>query len=229
MAVGALDLGQALIVAFTGVVAVSTVIYAFLTWRLVSETRRMRRAQTEPRVSVHVELNETSGDGSRMDLMIQNVGQGPAEEIRFEFEGDPTYFGKGRPIDQLSVFKNGLPYLSPNQSFRIVLGWLYDEEFTRATQKPWDIRVRYKNVAGEEIPESTFSVDFSQFKGLIASGSPLYRIEKHLDSLRKDIHKLTEGSRELQVITQSIEEYREDQKERFRKIGEMLQRTDSDD
>ena len=229
MTVGALDLGQTLIVLFTGVVAVSTVFYAILTWKLVSETRRMRRAQTEPRVSVHVELNETSGDGRRMDLMIQNVGQGPAEDIQFGFEGDPTYFGKDRPIDQLLVIKNGLPYLSPNQSFRIVLGWLYGGDFARATQKPWRISTQYKNVVGEEMPKVTYLVDFSQFKDLIISGSPLHRIEKHLDSLRKDIHQLTEGSSEIQVITQGKEEYREEQKEMFRKARKKLRRTDSGD
>lgn len=36
-------------VAFSAVVAITTVVYAILTWRLVSETRKMRVAQTEPR------------------------------------------------------------------------------------------------------------------------------------------------------------------------------------
>lgn len=37
---------------FSGNVAVSTFIYAVLTWRLVSETKRLRVAQTDPMVSV---------------------------------------------------------------------------------------------------------------------------------------------------------------------------------
>ena len=36
-------------VAFSAVVAIATIVYAILTWRLVSETRKMRVAQTEPR------------------------------------------------------------------------------------------------------------------------------------------------------------------------------------
>jgi hypothetical protein len=35
---------------FSGVVAVSTFFYAILTWKLVSETRKMREAQTEPKI-----------------------------------------------------------------------------------------------------------------------------------------------------------------------------------
>ena len=56
-----------LIVAFTGVVALSTVVYAFLTWRLVSETRRMREVQTEPRVSVRVEPDHTGLPGYELN------------------------------------------------------------------------------------------------------------------------------------------------------------------
>lgn len=37
---------------FSWVFSFSTLVYAFLTWRLVSETKRLRVAQTEPIVSV---------------------------------------------------------------------------------------------------------------------------------------------------------------------------------
>jgi hypothetical protein len=39
---------------FSGVVAVSTLIYAILTWQLVSETRKTREAQTEPKIEVRI-------------------------------------------------------------------------------------------------------------------------------------------------------------------------------
>ena len=56
-----------------------------------------------------MELAETHG---AMELVVRNEGQGPAQNIRFGFEGDPTYFvdnGIGLPIDQVPVIKNGLP------------------------------------------------------------------------------------------------------------------------
>ncbi len=50
-------------------------------------------------------------------------------------------------------------------------------------------------------------IDFSQFAGLIIAGDyPLIRIEKHLDSLQKDVHHLTTGFHKLRVITQGKEE-----------------------
>ena len=110
-----MELGEILIIVFTGVVAGSTVAYAVLTWRLVAETRRLREAQTEPRVSMRLELAERVGHGG-IELLIRNEGQGPAQNIRFHFQGDPTYFighGQQQPIDQIPLIENGLPYLGP--------------------------------------------------------------------------------------------------------------------
>ena len=67
--------GEILIIWFTGVVAASTVVYAFLTWRLVSETRRMREVQTEPRISMSLALSDRFGSGG-LELVIRNEGQG---------------------------------------------------------------------------------------------------------------------------------------------------------
>ena len=85
-----MDVGQILMVVFTGVVAFSTGVYAVLTWRLVTETRRMREFQMEPRVCIRVEADRTGLLG--YELVIQNEGQGVAKNVRFGFEGDPTYF-----------------------------------------------------------------------------------------------------------------------------------------
>lgn len=46
------DNSGALSVIFTGVVTLATAVYAALTWQLVSETRRMRKVQTEPKLEI---------------------------------------------------------------------------------------------------------------------------------------------------------------------------------
>lgn len=133
-----MELGEVLIAVFTAVVALSTVAYVVLTWQLVSETRQLRRVQTEPRVSVRLELADRARHGA-MELVIRNEGQGPAQNIQFNFQGDPTYFtknGKRPPIDELPIIKGGLPYLGPEQSFRVFLGWLFGEDFDRANREP---------------------------------------------------------------------------------------------
>ena len=103
-----------IVVVCTVVVAVCTMISVFLTKLLVSETRRLREAQTDPRVSVQVEPHDAS---LGYQLVIRNEGQGPAMNVRFEFKGDPTYFrnswaGKAPPaVDQLPAIRDGLEYM----------------------------------------------------------------------------------------------------------------------
>ncbi len=204
-------MGEILIIVFTGVVAVSTGAYAYLTWKLVSETQKLRRAQTEPRVSVYAELNEQAGNG-RMDLVFENEGSGHAEDIKIGFEGDPTYFDGDRPIDQLPAIKNGLKHLGPYRRFRIILGWLFGEDYERAIQKPWIFNLEYKNAVGDSISEK-FVVDFSQFAGLILVDSPLVKIDRHLESIRKDVHHLLTGFNKPRIITQTVDDYRKEQEQ----------------
>ena len=42
-------------VLFSAIVAFSTMVYAYFTWRLVSETRRMRKIQTTPEVCAYIQ------------------------------------------------------------------------------------------------------------------------------------------------------------------------------
>ena len=205
-------MAEILIVIFTGVVALCTLLYCGLTGWLAWETRQMRRVQTEPRVSIRLEFNEQVGSGL-MDLVIRNEGQGLAEDIQFQFKGDPTYFDSERPIDMLPAIKNGLKHLSAGQSFRIHLGWLFGDQFTRAIEEPWVIDLCYKNATGKSVSDS-FVIDFSQFSELMLMGAaPLKNIEKHLQEIQKDIHFWTTGFYKLHVLTQTEEEYRKERAE----------------
>jgi len=197
---------------FSAVVAISTVIYAGLTWSLVRETRRMREVQTEPKISVFIEFNERTGYG--MDMVIRNDGQGSANNIKFKFQGDPTYFDKDRPIDQLPIIKKGLTYQAPNQTFRIFLGFLLGDAYDSAIQNPWSIDVVYESHSKQSYQDS-YTIDFSLFSGLMLEGaSPIYKIEKHLDALQRDVHHLSTGFNKIGVITQTKEEARQE-RERY--------------
>ncbi len=182
----------------------------------------MREIQTEPRVSVRLELAQGVGHGA-IELVVRNEGQGPATSVRFRMEGDPTYFvdnGIGKPIDEIPVIKNGLPYLGPDQNFRILLGWLFGDAFDRASQGPWVFHINYQNLSGNQ-REDTHTLDFSQFSGLIVGdGPPLAKIEKHLDSLRKEVGHMATGFHKLHVLTETKEELDRRQAEALRERRE---------
>lgn len=105
-------------VIFSAIVAFSTVIYAILTWKLVSETRKMRKVQTEPKVSVIIQPREEWINF--IDMIIQNIGLGPAYNIKFEVNPDFEY-AKGKFLSELGFMKNGLKYLAPNQKLQFFL------------------------------------------------------------------------------------------------------------
>ena len=211
-----MELGEILIMAFTFVVAVSTAVYAYLTWRLVSETRRMREVQTDPRVSIRVEADHTGRPG--YELVIQNYGQGVAKNVCFKFEGDPSYFrnswvGRSPPkIDELPVIRDGLDYLEPNQVYRFPLGTVSPEEYERAVENPWTFRTQYESLYGKRKTD-TYIVDFSQFRGMLFESNHLKEIAKHMEAVRQDLHRLTEGHARVQIVTQTREEFEQRREE----------------
>ena len=195
---------------FSGIVAASTVFYVLLTRRLVSETRQLRRVQTEPRVTVRIQPVQIGIPG--FDLVIQNEGQGPAKNVRLEFEGDSSYFrnswiGKKPPaVDQLPAIKQGLDYMATGYALIYQLGTVSPEEFERASLGPWRFNVSYENLAGEK-SSNTCVLDFSHFRGTMLTKDWLKEITGHLYTIRHDLSKLTNGRGKVQVVTQTLDHF----------------------
>ncbi|PKL57955.1 MAG: hypothetical protein CVV34_04830, partial [Methanomicrobiales archaeon HGW-Methanomicrobiales-5] len=103
---------------FTGVVAASTVVYAILTWKLVSETQKMREAQTEPKISVFVETHPKFF--LIKNLVIRNIGLGTAYNLKFSVFPDFKTYNCGM-LSEMTIIKNGIPHLPPNNSYNFTL------------------------------------------------------------------------------------------------------------
>ncbi len=150
-----------LLMIFSGIVALSTVVYAFLTWRLVGETKKVRLAQTEPMVSVTHHPNEKGGP--YIDLRIKNVGAGPALDITFEIEPEFEYL-QGKPLSELHLFRTGLKYLGPGDERRFFLTRLEEDRRAEA-EKLFEIRVSYRGTFGRQKTVG-FVIDLSEWHGI---------------------------------------------------------------
>ena len=196
-------MNELLIVIFTAVVAVSTVFYTGITGWLSWETRKMRTAQNQPRVSVQAEVDQDGHPG--YEFVIRNVGQGPAKDVRFDFSGDPSYFrksfvGNAPPqVDQLPAIRDGLDYMEAGYTLRFTLGTVTEEEFRRASQKPWIINVRYRNLIGKPI-RNTYVVDFSQLQGTFFRRNWIKETSKSLDSINKELSRWGTGFHKIHAI-----------------------------
>ena len=169
------------LVVFSGVVAVSTFVYAILTCRLVSETRRMRLAQTEPMVSVTYHPREEWINF--IDFRIKNVGAGPALDISLEVDPDFEYV-PDKLLSELNLFKNGLNYLGPGDELRFFLTSL-TENGAAKTETPFEIRVTYRGTIGKKKTDR-YVIDFSEFEGIMQLGKPpLHEIADSMKDLAR--------------------------------------------
>jgi hypothetical protein len=130
---------------FSGVVALSTLVYAILTWKLVSETSKMRKVQTEP--SLHVFIQPRDEHNEITDMFIQNTGMGVARNIKFEVLSDFMY-SKEYWLRDIHLFKNGLEALAPNQKIR-VFSTSYRDVKELNSKTYFEICIKYKNYEGK--------------------------------------------------------------------------------
>lgn len=173
---------------FSALVAFSTVIYAVLTWKLVSETIKLRKAQTEPKISIRIEPSEHSM--FYCDMIIENIGLGPAYNINFEMNPDIKDFD-GKPLSDLNIMKNGIRCLAPGTKRQFLLTQFSEEsKDDRKFRDSFGIKVIYKN-SQDEILDECFTIDFSEFLGLTTLGEhPMYSIAKSLKAIENKIQRL---------------------------------------
>lgn len=195
-------------VIFSGLVAFATVVYAILTWRLVSETKRMREAQTEPKISVTVQPREEWI--GLVDMIVQNIGLGPAYNIKFEIKPDYKKYD-GRLLSEYGFIKNGLKYFGPNQKLQFFLTSL-TEKFEEKIKNSFEIKVYYQNSIGK-LYEDVYVIDFSQFDGLNQLGKPpLHEISNNIKTIQQDIHLISTGFHRMKIRMYTKEDEEEEMK-----------------
>lgn len=211
----------ALTVLFTAVVTISTVIYSVLTGKLVSETKRMREVQTEPKIEVTIKSFDFAVHIVR--LHVRNIGLGPAINVRFNpkvLAGGPAAQQLLDEFTQSNFFKIGLNYFSPGQ-----------ERFSHYTQMTQGhdgkiesvlaIDISYESTTGVKYREQAM-IDMSELKGGYQLGTPnLYSIAKSLEKIQIDIAHITSGYKKINAQIYTAEDRQNEQEERRAFIEEV--------
>ncbi len=109
-----MTLESILTIIFSALVAISTVVYAFLTRRLVNETIKLRKAQTEPKISIRIEPSENCM--FYCDMIIENIGLGPAYDINFKLDTDIIDYHK-KSFRDIRILKDLKILLFSNKYF----------------------------------------------------------------------------------------------------------------
>ncbi len=206
---------------FTAVVALSTIVYAALTALLVFETRRMRRAQTDPKLAVFFEpIEEFVNFGH---LYVQNIGLGPAYDVSFKLEPEGSISGAQQLINDFSSTKfleRGVKYLGPGQKLRS--GYTaFTEGYEEKIKAILVVRLCYRSSTNRK-HEDEYRVDFSELEGAGRLGKPhLYSIAQSLEKIQRDIGHLSTGFEKLKVNVYDREDREEERAAREKQIGQM--------
>jgi len=224
------DNAGAIQVLFSALVTLATLVYAGLTWSLVRETRRMRRAQTDAKMAIGLDVREDAIN--LVELFVRNEGVGPAHDVRFEVAmvGSGGHAEILDSILSLGFISQGLAYFSPGQEIRSFLTSMAIEFESKIATKI-RVTIGYSTASGER-RRDLYILDFAVFKGRHQLGEPdLHSIAKSLKSLAKDVDHLASGWHKLQVITQDKAEYRREREAIFEERRATLdqEQTDSDD
>lgn len=113
---------------FSGIVAISTIVYSYLTNRLVKETKLSREFHLEAHMIAYLVNSETAPD--LVSLIVKNIGNGIAKNLRFKVIRDINYPNCNR-LSDIGIFNKELDFFPPNYEnkyFLLSLSENYEEK-----------------------------------------------------------------------------------------------------
>ena len=164
------------------ILVIITGVYAYLTRRQVLESKELREMTIRPALVVTAEIHEIHINF--INLRIENIGGGAARNIRLRTSRE-FMIGNDSSVNELGLFKRGIPLLGPGRSIETFLANVYK----LLQQEPLEVTAEYEDATGRKI-EETFLVDFAAFENLSRVGeAPLHTIAKSIEKLQKSIGK----------------------------------------
>lgn len=174
-------------VLFAGIVAFATIVYALLTRKLVTETEKLRKVETEPNIAIFLQPKERYIN--LIDLVIENIGNGPAYEMFFRL--NPDFKRSNGQFLSSYPFMKMIKYLAPHQKIQFYLDSAIDVLNDPKREKRFNVTAFYQDRNSQKYEES-FLLDFEGFKGMPSVGEPAdYKMAKEIENIKKILEKIT--------------------------------------
>jgi hypothetical protein len=213
----------ALTVIFTAVVTISTVAYAILTRSLVSETKKMREVQTEPRIEITLRPLDYAINIVR--LHVRNIGLGPATNVKFT--SNVTSGGEGAEkllgeFNKANFLKMGLKYFGPGHD--LYSGYTQiTKDFEAKIGAVLTYGITYESVTGNKY-SNQITIDISELKGMNQLGKPnLYAIAQSIEAIQKEFSQVVSGFKRIRADVYTSEDRDREEAEEREYIEEMKQ------
>jgi hypothetical protein len=213
----------ALTVIFTAVVTISTVAYAILTWSLVSETKRMREAQTEPRIEMTLKPLDFAINIVR--LHVRNIGLGPARNVKFASRVASGGEGAEKLIEEFNkanFLKVGLKYFGPGHELHSGYTEI-TKDFDAKIASVLTYDIEYDSVTGKKYSDQT-TIEVAELRGMNQLGKPsLYAIAQSVEAIQKELSHVVSGFKKIHADVYTAEDRNREEAEKRAYIEKMKQ------
>ena len=168
-----------------------------------------REEQSKPKLLVAIMPRDDCL--SWMDIIVTNIGNGFAYDVRFQVDPDLSlgYKNSGNKdvmLSDVGFIAKGLTTFAPRQTFQFFLTSLFDD-FDGKMNQPITVVASYKDAIGKS-QRDTFVLDFAQFKHMSQLGDPpMETIAKSLKDMQKDINNISTGWTSISVKKDRREKY----------------------
>lgn len=173
----------------TLILAVATIYLAIYTAKLVNETRLVRKDQVKPIISIYLDHAET--DPTLLFIVIQNIGQGIAYDLKFDVQKDfGDYGNEACKISERGLFKEGMVFCPPGFQKRYFLTETQNN-YDKKMSEELIISAKYKDVFKENT-EELFNIRLKEQKNYsVVKPAVTYigRIAESLDQIKKLMKK----------------------------------------
>ncbi|MYE90071.1 hypothetical protein F4X33_13865 [Candidatus Poribacteria bacterium] len=146
-----------------------TGVYAFLTWRYVRLTRdileenqQMRLDAQKPEIAIYLRSDSTGP--TYMYLYVENIGVGPAYDVKFTTDLCFRLPGNHSLGQRVPFLGRGIRYLPPEKIRMELLGSGLDIGMRELMQRQLEIAAAYKDSMRKKYEES-FCLDFREHGG----------------------------------------------------------------
>jgi hypothetical protein len=186
------------------VLTVITACYAYLTWRLLKESQEMRLAAVRPELAIYTTPAESAM--SFVMLRLENVGRGPAYNLRLATNIDFNPEGRRTALREIGLFRKGLSYFAPGQRIEHFLVSLIGK-LEELKKTPLEITAVYCDSAGQEYSR-TFAIDFGELENLSRIGKPpLHELADLTKQIQRDIHNIATGFSKPHILSEPAVDY----------------------
>lgn len=171
----------------TVILVLVTTYYAIQAKRNVQVLEKTEEETRRPSVAVHIEQREDWLNF--IDLVIGNYGNGIARNIVFKTENNLTLFRQEEKLKDISIIKNGLPTLVPQQIIRIPLLSLIGR-IDDLKKEDIEICFEYKNHSLKRSYSDKFIISFNSLIDRQVGNPPMHEIAKNIEGIKKSIEKI---------------------------------------